>query len=186
MDAYSWFRRSVSKLKKTSMPSSNTNYSQKAIKEEEEEEQFYGITDQLIDVVKSFSIDTFKNFTLPDEGGDDGQNDGNVRKDLSDWQEKHAMLVLSKVKELSHLRFKLCPRYLKEREFWRIYFTLARSYVIEYELHAVRLEKLKKLRTENGTVSNTSACEVEMSEAKQDMGMGPATSLERNLESLQS
>ncbi|CAA2958426.1 BSD domain containing [Olea europaea subsp. europaea] len=102
-----------------------------------------------------------------DEGGSDGSgNDGNIRKDLSDWQEKHAMLVLSKVKELSQLRFKLCPRYLKERDFWRIYFTLTRSYVIEYELHAIRLEKLKELRAENGTVSNTSACELEIWRSK--------------------
>ncbi|CAI9770639.1 unnamed protein product [Fraxinus pennsylvanica] len=158
MDAYSWFRRSISKLKNTSLPSIDTHKSQELIKEEES--QFYGITDQLIEFVKSLSIETFKNFSLPDEGADGGGNDGNVRQDLSDWQEKHAILVLSKVKELSQLRFRLCPHYLKEREFWTIYFSLARSYIIEYELRAVRLEKLKNISTENGTVSNTSAYEM--------------------------
>lgn len=186
MDAYSWFRRSISKLKNTSLPSANTHNSQELIKEEEEESQLYGITDQLIEFVKSLSIETFKNFPLPDEGADGGGNDGNVRKDLSDWQEKHAILVLSKVKELSQLRFRLCPRYLKEREFWTIYFSLARSYIIEYELRAVRLEKLKNLSTENGTVSNTSAYEVEMSEAKHTSCVQPATSIEKNLDGPQS
>ncbi|XP_022851923.1 uncharacterized protein LOC111373599 [Olea europaea var. sylvestris] len=97
MDVYSWVRRSVSKLKNTSLPSINSHNSQVLIKEEEEL-QLYGITDQLIEFVKSFSIETFNNFTLPDEGADGGGSDGSIRKDLSDWQEKHAMLVLSKVK----------------------------------------------------------------------------------------
>ncbi|KAL4274124.1 hypothetical protein GQ457_13G000850 [Hibiscus cannabinus] len=62
---------------------------------------------------------------------DNGNNEttqisSNVRKDLSDWQERHAVLVLSKVKELSQLRFKLCPRH-----FWRIYFMLVKSHVAE-------------------------------------------------------
>ncbi|KAK9006880.1 hypothetical protein V6N11_019211 [Hibiscus sabdariffa] len=52
------------------------------------------------------------------EGEQNHSNFSNVRKDLSDWQERHAVLVLSKVKELSQLRFKLCPRHLKEENFW--------------------------------------------------------------------
>ncbi|KAA8550635.1 hypothetical protein F0562_002319 [Nyssa sinensis] len=55
-------------------------------------------------------------------GGDTPTNSGNVGKDLSDWQERHAPLVLSEVKEMSQLRFRLCPRHLKERQFWRIYY----------------------------------------------------------------
>ena len=31
-------------------------------------------------------------------GGDSQTSSTNIRKDLSDWQERHAMLVLSKVK----------------------------------------------------------------------------------------
>ncbi|XP_051142860.1 uncharacterized protein LOC127259525 [Andrographis paniculata] len=172
--AYSWLRRSVSKLKNTTAPSSaaasdnGRDYNGKL--QEEEEEKFYGITDKLIEFIKSFSIETFRNFSLPDEDGNncDGANSGNLRKDLTDWQERHAMLVLSKVKELAQLRFKLCPRYLKERQFWRIYFKLVESYVARYELHAIQLAKLKQLRTEDDSVSKSSTCEVEMSEAKFD------------------
>ncbi|KAL7113304.1 hypothetical protein ACP275_04G054000 [Erythranthe tilingii] len=176
MDAYSWLRRSISKLKKTSLPSTTTTAdaaaaakSSKTKTKEEEDEQLYGVTEQLAEFIKSFSLETFTNFSLTDEerSNVDGDDSGNLSKDLSDWQEKHAMLVLSRIKELAQLRFRLCPRYLKEREFWRIYFSLIRSYVIEYELRAVRLAKLEQMRMGNETVSNnSSACEVEMSEAK--------------------
>lgn len=57
----------------------------------------------------------------------------NVRQDLSEWQEKHAKLVLSTVKEVSKLRFNLCPRVMKERKFWRIYFILVNSHIAPYE-----------------------------------------------------
>lgn len=43
--------------------------------------------------------------------------------------------------------------------------------MVRYELRAVRLEKMKNLSTEKGTVSNTSAYEVEMSEAKQVLSL---------------
>ncbi|KAK8604490.1 hypothetical protein V6N13_099431 [Hibiscus sabdariffa] len=72
------------------------------------------------------------NFPVQDNGNNETtQISSNVRKDLSDWQERHAILVLSKVKELSQLRFKLCPRHLKEENFWRIYFMLVKSHVAE-------------------------------------------------------
>ncbi|XP_011083320.1 uncharacterized protein LOC105165856 [Sesamum indicum] len=191
-DAYSWFRRGVSKLRKSSLRSSSTTADSSSTanihtrgssnKLQEEEEKFYGITEQLIEFIKSFSLETFRNFSLPDAEGSscDGRNSGNVRKDLSDWQETHAMLVLSRVKELAQLRFQLCPRYLKERQFWRIYFSLVRSYVAEYELHAVRLAKLKEIRMGNETVSSGSAYEVEMSEAKFMRPAGSASTMEEN------
>ncbi|KAK6143999.1 hypothetical protein DH2020_020819 [Rehmannia glutinosa] len=188
--AYSWLRRSVSKLKTTSLPSTTTTAAASAARnskgsknklQEEEEDKFYGITDQLIEFVKSFSLETFKDFSLPDEDESscDGGDSGNLRRDLSDWQETHAMLALSRVKELAQLRFQLCPRYLKERQFWRIYFTLVRSYVAEYELRAVQLAKIKQIRMGNETVSNSSTCEVEMSEAKYMMSVESETSMEQ-------
>lgn len=71
MDAYSWFRRSVSKLRKASLPtaataaaSANASASSKIKLQEEEEEKIYGITEQLIEFVKTFSLDTFRNFVL--------------------------------------------------------------------------------------------------------------------------
>ncbi|KAL6584095.1 hypothetical protein OROMI_003384 [Orobanche minor] len=57
----------------------------------------------------------------------------NVRQDLTEWQEMHAKLVLLTVKEISKLRYQLCPRVMKERKFWRIYFILVNSHVALYE-----------------------------------------------------
>nr|XP_029117621.1 uncharacterized protein LOC105034973 isoform X2 [Elaeis guineensis] len=103
--------------------------------EEEGYLQDYGVTEQLCDFVKVFSVDTFKTFPLEDDravdfvDGSTPSTATNVRKDLTEWQEKHATLVLSKVKEIAQLRYILCPRHLKEEQFWRIYFLLVKSYV---------------------------------------------------------
>ncbi|XP_024975949.1 uncharacterized protein LOC112513813 isoform X1 [Cynara cardunculus var. scolymus] len=174
MNVSSWFRRT--KKGSSSQPAATA-----IINQNDEQRHLYGITDDLIGLINSFTIETFKNFNLQDEeAAIDGaeSTSGNVQKDLSDWQEKHAIIVLSKVKELSQLRFKLCPRHLKEREFWRIYFTLVKNYVAKYELHAIRLEKLKQIAVENTKDSNTSAYEVEMLESRKSTNLEPATSLE--------
>lgn len=182
MDLYTWFRRN----KKTSLPLATTQCSSK---QAEKEDELYGVTDELIDLIKSFTLDTFRNYPLQDEEGANcgeigAQGDsGNVQKDLSDWQERHAILVLSKVKELSQLRFRLCPGYLKERQFWRIYFSLVKNCLAEYELRAIRLEKLRQMAIENEKVSDSSACEVEMLETKQPTRVEDATSMEQNLDS---
>lgn len=184
MNISSWFRRSASqnyKSTKNPDPSKQPN--------EKDEEQFLGVTVQLIDFVKSFTLDTFRNFPLQeeDEGGNKAGDDSpttssNIRKDLSEWQERHATLVLSKVKEISQLRYKLCPRHMKEQQFWRIYFMLVKSYVSKYEQHAIRLAKLKRIAMENEKYPNKSAHEVEMAESKKATS-APPTSLEDDLDS---
>ncbi|KAJ4728490.1 putative BSD domain-containing protein [Melia azedarach] len=177
MNLSSWFRRSVSKGSKNSK---NPNQPTQSNPPQEEEEELLGVTEQLLNHLKSFTLDTFKNFPLQDddESGYDVEaatSSAHVRKDLSGWQERHAFLVLSKSKELSQLRFRLCPRYLKEQKFWRIYFMLVHSYVAEYELHAIQLAKLKSMAMENEERSNTSAYEVEMAETKQAASSSPST-----------
>lgn len=52
--------------------------------------------------------------------------------------------------------------------------------MIRYELHAVRLAKLKEIRMGNETVSSGSAYEVEMSEAKFMRPAGSASTMEEN------
>jgi len=46
---------------------------------------------------------------------------------LSDWQERHARLMLNQVDELGELRFQLCPSHLKDERFWKIYFLLVQN-----------------------------------------------------------
>ncbi|XP_004247087.1 uncharacterized protein [Solanum lycopersicum] len=169
MDVYSWFRRSLSRTTKTTTTT---------VTAQPDDELLYGVSDQLVDFIKSFSIDTFRNFSLPNE--DDGDTPENVRRDLSDWQQRHALLVLSKLKELSQLRFKLCPRFLKDHQFWTIYFALVKDFVAKYELRAIQLDKLKQMRLESENSPDVAACEVEMSEAKRTTDVSPTISEDHN------
>ncbi|KEH29002.1 BSD domain protein [Medicago truncatula] len=119
-----WLKRTLSKSSRN--PNTAT--------QQQHEQEHHGITDELINLVKSFTIDTFKNFPLQDEDESSYSEEvestsTRVRKDLSQWQERHAVLILSNVKEISQLRYVLCPRHLKENQFWIIYFTLARSHL---------------------------------------------------------
>ncbi|CAL1412000.1 unnamed protein product [Linum trigynum] len=147
------------------------------------DEELHGVTQQLIDRVKSFTLDDFKKFPLRDDGtteasfGDEmaAAASASVRRDLSEWQERHATLILAKVKELAQLRFKLSPGHLKERDFWRIYFTLVKADIAEYELRAIQLAKLRKMAVEDGKSSDSSTIEVEMAETVQRTSLQPST-----------
>ncbi|GER38599.1 BSD domain-containing protein [Striga asiatica] len=94
----------------------------------------YGVTDELREFVKEIAMDTFRDLPLADDSEmSDVPTVSNVRQDLTEWQERHAKLVLLNVKEISKLRYQLCPRVMKERKFWRIYFILVNSHVAPYE-----------------------------------------------------
>ncbi|KAH0736530.1 hypothetical protein KY285_012237 [Solanum tuberosum] len=94
----------------------------------------FGVTDDLREFVKGITINTFQDFPLEDDSViSDIPTVSNVRQDLTEFQEKHAKFVLSSVKEISKLRYELCPRIMKERKFWRIYFILVNSHVAPYE-----------------------------------------------------
>lgn len=152
--------------------------------DEEEDLDEFGVTQQLRDYVKGFTINTFKDYPLQDD--EKGQQiDGsasNVSKDLTEWQERHAMLVLSKVKEISQLRYVLCPRHLKERQFWRIYFLLVKTYVSPYEIRALTKVRLRMLELQNETSVNKAAIEVEMTDTQ--LGSGSSITLQSDSESL--
>ncbi|XP_039120323.1 uncharacterized protein LOC120256707 isoform X2 [Dioscorea cayenensis subsp. rotundata] len=90
----------------------------------------FGVTDELREFVKGITLSTFRDFPMEDEPEmQEVRTLSNVRQDLSEWQARHATLVLSTVKEISKFRYELCPRYMKERKFWRIYFILVSNYV---------------------------------------------------------
>ncbi|WOL03461.1 hypothetical protein Cni_G12181 [Canna indica] len=133
----------------------------------------FGVTDRLQEFVKTFTADTFISFSLQDDQAKDPADvsaQPNVRKDLTEWQERHATLVLSKIKEIAQLRYVLCPRHLKERQFWRIYFELVKSYVAPYEMHAIQKARMKKLEMDVEESLYKVAIEVEMAETKRESG----------------
>ncbi|KAI9169995.1 hypothetical protein LWI28_020815 [Acer negundo] len=113
----------------------------------------FGVTDDLREFVKGLTSSTFQNFPVQDEAemSDVSTTASNVRKDLTEWQERHATLVLTTVKGISKLRYELCPRVMKERKFWKIYFTLVSTHVSPYEKQYMEDIKVKaeKLVTDN-------------------------------------
>lgn len=109
----------------------------------------FGVTDELREFVKGITMNTFQDFPLEDDTEmSDVPTVSNVRQDLTQWQERHANLVLSTVKEVSKLRYELCPRFMKERKFWRIYFILVNSHVAPYEKQYMEDVKLKSAEEE--------------------------------------
>lgn len=63
MDVYSWIRRSLSRSKRTSTPAGEK--SKECHKDDGEEHNIYGVTEALIEFIKSFSVETFRNLSLP-------------------------------------------------------------------------------------------------------------------------
>uniref|UniRef100_A0A2P2IMJ0 BSD domain-containing protein n=1 Tax=Rhizophora mucronata TaxID=61149 RepID=A0A2P2IMJ0_RHIMU len=67
--------------------------------EKDKELEAFAITEELRDFVKEISITTFQDFPLPDDSEmSNVPTVSNVRQDLTEWQAKHANLVLSTVK----------------------------------------------------------------------------------------
>ncbi|KAK1576435.1 hypothetical protein Q3G72_013822 [Acer saccharum] len=129
----------------------------------------FGVSEELREFVNEITITTFQDFPLEDDSPMcDVPTVSNVRKDLNEWQEKHASLVLSTVKEISKLRYALCPRIMKERKFWRIYFILVNNHVTPYEKRYMEDIKLKSLEQIKDVAKEPSEVEIiPKSEAQQ-------------------
>ncbi|KAI3700767.1 hypothetical protein L2E82_45405 [Cichorium intybus] len=98
----------------------------------ESELENFGIIQDLWDFVKGLTLLTFQSFPFPDDLVSDVATVSNVRQDLSEWQQNHANLVLATIKEVSKLRYDLCPRHMKDGRLWRIYFTLVSTHASPY------------------------------------------------------
>ncbi|XP_073010709.1 uncharacterized protein [Typha latifolia] len=122
-----------------------------------EDVEIFGITEELREFVKGITISTFRDFPMEDEPNmSEVPTVSNVRQDLNEWQARHATIVLSTVKEISKLRYELCPRYMKERKFWRIYFILVNSYVAPYEKKYMEELKIKSEKKKDNEVKEIS------------------------------
>ncbi|SPT20302.1 unnamed protein product [Triticum aestivum] len=148
-----------------------------------EDAEELGVTPQLLDLLRTLSPDAFKSSALQLHQGTPSAplllpsrlltvlcfvagGSAEAAGELSDWQQRHAVLVLAKAKELAKVRYDLCPRHMKDKQFWTIYFLLARSYILPYELRAIQKEKVRRMETDNGKSKDVIAVEVEMQESK--------------------
>ncbi|XP_021674833.2 uncharacterized protein LOC110660739 isoform X2 [Hevea brasiliensis] len=154
-----------------------------------EELQKFGITDDLRDFVKGLTSNTFQNFPIQDEAeaSDVQTTASNVRKDLNEWQERHATLVLTNVKQISKLRYELCPRVMKERRFWRIYFTLLSTHVAPYEkqyMEEIKCKAEEQIKDEKSTQSALSGenSRSEVTEKNLKSKISTASSAEQDLD----
>ncbi|XP_074317115.1 uncharacterized protein LOC141653292 [Silene latifolia] len=143
-----------------------------------EELNDFGVTEELRDFVQSITFDTFKDFPLPDDAEvSDVPTVSNVQQDLTKWQARHATLVLSTVKEISKLRYDLCPRIMKERKFWRIYFLIVNSHVAPYEKKYMEQAELKAAEQEKADRAKEQELAKGVSVSKPD-GAQPAKPLQ--------
>ncbi|KAG7535643.1 BSD domain [Arabidopsis thaliana x Arabidopsis arenosa] len=131
-----------------------------------------GVTEELVLFVKDLAMhpDTWLDFPLPDED-DDSFDDF----ELADAQYEHALAVERLAPSLASLRIELCPEYMSENCFWRIYFVLVHPKLSEddalilstpqvLEARAMlshELQKRNKLPVEVGSSSEANAVIVE-------------------------
>ncbi|GFY88767.1 BSD domain-containing protein [Actinidia rufa] len=136
----------------------------------------FGITDDLREFVRGLTSSTFQNFPVQDDlPMSDVPTISNIRQDLTEWQQKHASLVLTTVQEMSRLRYELCPRHMKDANFWRIYFTLVSTHVSPYEKQYVEeiklkeAEKIKDDKVHQTSITNQKSMTSTSSSAEQDL-----------------
>lgn len=94
-----------------------------ALEEEESLKSAVGVTDEVLTFARNISMhpETWLDFPLfYDEDDPDDFN-------LSDIQKEHALAIERLAPRLAALRIELCPGYMSEGRFWKIYFVLLHS-----------------------------------------------------------
>ena len=97
------------------------NYSvQEAV---EQELEAYGLTNDFIEFVRHLDYSTFRD-KQGDKNINTSEDNGYI---LNPWQARHAGLLIREVKEINELRYVLCPKYMDDQQFWKIYFQLVKD-----------------------------------------------------------
>ncbi|MFS7983246.1 putative BSD domain-containing protein [Helianthus anomalus] len=115
------FRSGISKLSSNIHVSEITKLATNILQlSPEDAAEAIGVTDEVLAFVRDVTMlpDTWIEFPI-DEDEDDAED-----FELSDAQQEHALAVESLVPRLAALRIELCPGYMSESSFWKIYFVL--------------------------------------------------------------
>uniref|UniRef100_A0A7N0T5P0 BSD domain-containing protein n=1 Tax=Kalanchoe fedtschenkoi TaxID=63787 RepID=A0A7N0T5P0_KALFE len=101
-----------------------------------------GVTEEVVAFAKNVSMhpETWLDFPLAD---DDGEQDD---FDMSDAQQEHALAVERLVPELAALRFDLCPEYISEDLFWKIYFVLVHPRLAKHDADLISTPQILETR----------------------------------------
>ncbi|GJN01444.1 hypothetical protein PR202_ga18711 [Eleusine coracana subsp. coracana] len=131
-----------------------------------QEDEELGVTPQLLDFLRTLSSDAFKSAALQLQGNRPLHHPLRDSTAPLDPDNGASMLQINFSNELAKIRYDLCPRHMKDKQFWRIYFLLAKSYISPYELRAIQKEKLRRMETESGKSKEVITVEVELQESK--------------------
>nr|ACU20185.1 unknown [Glycine max] len=86
---------------------------------DDDDDGVLGVTEDVVAFARSVALhpETWLDFPLPDDEDSDDF-------DLSDAQQEHALAVEHLAPSLAALRMELCPGYMSDGNFWKIYFVL--------------------------------------------------------------
>ncbi|PWA75981.1 BSD-like protein [Artemisia annua] len=99
-----------------------------------------GVTDEVVVFVKDVVMhpQTWLDFPLPHNENEDFK--------LSDVQQEHVLAVERLVPGLSALRIELCPGYMSESSFWKIYFVLLHPRLERHAAELLSTHEILKVR----------------------------------------
>ncbi|XP_042501470.1 uncharacterized protein LOC122079246 [Macadamia integrifolia] len=100
-----------------------------------------GVTDEVLTFARNISMhpETWLDFPLADDEDADDY-------DISDAQQEHALAVERLVPRLAALRIELCPNYMSEGCFWKIYFVLLHSRLIKHDAELLSTPQIVEAR----------------------------------------
>ncbi|CAI9780800.1 unnamed protein product [Fraxinus pennsylvanica] len=98
-----------------------------------------GVTEEVVTFARDIAMHpkTWLDFPLPE----------NDDFDMSDAQQEHALAVEHIVPRLSALRFELCPGYMSESCFWKIYFVLLHPRLDKEDAEILSTSQIIKIRS---------------------------------------
>ncbi|XP_011099403.1 uncharacterized protein LOC105177840 [Sesamum indicum] len=101
-----------------------------------------GVTEEVVAFARDIAMhpETWLDFPLPQNAGDD------VDFDMSDAQQEHALAVERFAPRLAALRIELCPEYMSESCFWKIYFVLVHPRLVEEDAELLSTPQIVEAR----------------------------------------
>ncbi|OVA03021.1 BSD [Macleaya cordata] len=100
-----------------------------------------GVTDEVLAFARNIAMhpETWLDFPLADDEDSDDF-------DMSDAQQEHALAVENLAPRLAALRIELCPGYMSEGCFWKIYFVLLHSRLSKHDAEVLSTPQIAEAR----------------------------------------
>ncbi|XP_073143532.1 uncharacterized protein [Henckelia pumila] len=101
-----------------------------------------GVSEEVVAFARDIAMhpETWLDFPLPENAEDD------LDFNMSDAQQEHALAVERFAPRLTALRIELCPGYMSESRFWKIYFVLLHPRLDSHEAELLSTSQIVKAR----------------------------------------